>query len=57
MVRDLGKLVSDVGASSVSANWQVHDPDQELVESEDWYLRQDPRYFHGPPVPGLQARA
>jgi glycerophosphoryl diester phosphodiesterase len=55
-VRDLGKLVRRAGASTVSANWQVHDPDQKKVESEDFYLRQDPRYFHGPEVAKLQAR-
>jgi glycerophosphoryl diester phosphodiesterase len=55
-VRDVGRLVRGVGASTVSANWQVHDPDQERVKSEDFYLRQDPRYFHGPEVPRLQAR-
>jgi glycerophosphoryl diester phosphodiesterase len=55
-VRDLGKLVRGAGASTVSANWQVHDPDQEVVESGDWYLRQDPKYFHGPEVSRLQAR-
>jgi glycerophosphoryl diester phosphodiesterase len=26
------------------------------VRSTDWYLRQDPAYFHGPTVPELQRR-
>ena len=54
--RSVAALVGGVGASTVSANWQVHDPDQGTVESEDWYLRQDPAYFHGPEVARLQAR-
>lgn len=54
--RDLGKLVKAAGASTVSANWQVHDPAQGTVASEDWYLRQDPSYFHGPTVDVLHRR-
>ncbi|MFF5176252.1 glycerophosphodiester phosphodiesterase family protein [Micromonospora sp. NPDC000089] len=54
--RDLGKLVRAAGATTVSANWQVHDPAQGTVASDDWYLRQDPAYFHGPRVPVLQRR-
>lgn len=54
--RDLGKLVRAAGASTVSSNWQVHDPDQSTVVSPDWYVRQDPSYFHGPTVPVLQSR-
>jgi glycerophosphoryl diester phosphodiesterase len=54
--QDLGKLVHDAGATTVSSNWQVHDPDQPTVVSSDWYLRQDPTYFHGPTVPVLQNR-
>ena len=54
--RDLGKLVRAAGASTVSANWQVHDPAQGTVSSPDWYVRQDPAYFHGPTVPVLQRR-
>ncbi|MFC4997885.1 glycerophosphodiester phosphodiesterase family protein [Dactylosporangium cerinum] len=54
--RDLGKLVKAVGASTVSANWQVHDPAQGTVVSDDWYLRQDPSYFHGPTVDVLHRR-
>ncbi|MDW5329378.1 glycerophosphodiester phosphodiesterase family protein [Plantactinospora sp. KLBMP9567] len=54
--RDLGKLVRASGAGTVSANWQVHDPAQDTVPSADWYLRQDPAYFHGPTVADLQRR-
>ena len=54
--RDLGKLVRASGAGTVSANWQVHDPDQVPVASPDWYQRQDPAYFHGPTVSVLQDR-
>jgi glycerophosphoryl diester phosphodiesterase len=55
-VEDLGALVRGVGASTVSANWQVHDPNQGTVESEDWYLRENSLYYHGPAVPELQAQ-
>jgi glycerophosphoryl diester phosphodiesterase len=51
--RDLGKLVRRTGASVVSANWQVHDPNQVAATNDDWYLRTDPSYFHAPGVPGL----
>lgn len=54
--RDLAGLVLGAGAQTVSANWQVHDPDQGNVESKDWYLRQDPAYFHGPEVRELRER-
>ncbi|MGI5215899.1 glycerophosphodiester phosphodiesterase family protein [Plantactinospora sp. CA-290183] len=54
--RDLGKLVRAAGAGTVSANWQVHDPEQGTVASTDWYLRQNPAYFHGPTVADLQRR-
>jgi len=54
--KDLGNLVNAAGASTVSANWQVHDPDQPTVTDPDWYLRQDPAYYFGPPVPVLQRR-
>jgi glycerophosphoryl diester phosphodiesterase len=54
--RDLGSLVRAAGAATVSANWQVHDPEQPVVASEDWYLRQNPAYFHGPRVAVLQDR-
>ncbi|GGS33308.1 hypothetical protein GCM10010171_29340 [Actinokineospora fastidiosa] len=54
--RDLAKLVRQSGASTVSANWQVHDPNQGTVASEDWYLRENPAYFHGPTVAELQRK-
>ncbi|WP_343076519.1 glycerophosphodiester phosphodiesterase family protein [Jiangella mangrovi] len=52
-VRDLGRLTRQAGASTVSANWQVHDPAQGTVVSSDWYLREDPSYFHGPTIEEL----
>jgi glycerophosphoryl diester phosphodiesterase len=51
--RDLGKLVRAAGASTVSANWQVHDPAQPKAPHADWYLRQDPAYYFGPDAPTL----
>ena len=54
--RDLGALTRQSGASTVSANWQVHDPSQEAFAHPDWYLRTDPSYFHGPRVATLQDR-
>ncbi|GAA3049949.1 Glycerophosphoryl diester phosphodiesterase [Actinokineospora globicatena] len=54
--RDLATLIRQSGASTVSANWQVHDPAQATVVNPDWYLRQDPSYFHGPDVAGLHRR-
>ncbi|TWJ23170.1 glycerophosphodiester phosphodiesterase family protein [Micromonospora endolithica] len=54
--RDLGRLTRAAGAGTVSANWQVHDPAQGTVASADWYLRQNPAYFHGPDVRALQGR-
>jgi glycerophosphoryl diester phosphodiesterase len=54
--RDLGKLVRRSGAATVSANWQVHDPDQGTFAHPDWYLRRSPAYFHGPTVDVLQQR-
>ncbi|WP_233160721.1 glycerophosphodiester phosphodiesterase family protein [Actinophytocola xanthii] len=54
--RDLGTLTKAVGASTVSANWQVHDPNQGTVADPDWYLRQNPAYYHGPSVEVLQRR-
>ncbi|MFC7616000.1 glycerophosphodiester phosphodiesterase family protein [Actinokineospora soli] len=54
--QDLAKLVRASGASTVSSNWQVHDPDQGTVASPDWYLRENPAYFHGPEVPRLQRK-
>ena len=52
-VGDLGRMTRRAGASTVSANWQVHDPAQGTVESAGWYLREDPAYFHGPRIAGL----
>ena len=43
-------------ADVVSSNWQVHDPNQGHVDSTDWYLKEDPAIFHGPPSPGCSAR-
>ncbi|MFL6124126.1 glycerophosphodiester phosphodiesterase family protein [Actinophytocola sp.] len=54
--RDLGKLTRAAGASTVSANWQVHDPNQAAVANPDWYLRTDPSYYSGPTVPVLRER-
>ena len=54
--RDVGALVRAAGAGTVSANWQVHDPAQPTVANPDWYLRQNPAYFHGPKVADLQGR-
>jgi glycerophosphoryl diester phosphodiesterase len=55
-VQVVAREVRQAGASTVSANWQVHDPDLGRVASDDWYLKQDPSYFHGPEVPVLQER-
>jgi glycerophosphoryl diester phosphodiesterase len=52
--QDLGKLVRAAHADVVSANWQVHDPNQTHVDSSDDYLKQDPAIYHGPTVPELQ---
>ncbi|HST41163.1 MAG TPA: glycerophosphodiester phosphodiesterase family protein [Conexibacter sp.] len=54
--QDLGALVRRAGAGVVSANWQVHDPAQVAAPSDDWYVRTDPSYFHGPDVAGLHAQ-
>ncbi|SNY03831.1 glycerophosphodiester phosphodiesterase family protein [Paractinoplanes atraurantiacus] len=54
--RDLGALTRAAGASTVSANWQVHDPNQLANPGEDWYLRTNPACFHGPVVSVLQKR-
>jgi len=54
--QDLGKLVKAAGASTVSANWQVHDPTQTKSPNDDWYLRTDPAYYFGPDVRALQSR-
>ncbi|TDC56915.1 hypothetical protein E1212_00170 [Jiangella ureilytica] len=47
---NLGLMTRRAGASTVSANWQVHDPSQGTVVSSDWYLREDPSYFHSPEI-------
>ncbi len=52
--RDLGRLVRAAKADVVSANWQVHDPTQGKVSSPDYYLKEDPSIYHGPPVQALQ---
>ncbi|WP_406036528.1 glycerophosphodiester phosphodiesterase family protein [Micromonospora sp. NBC_00898] len=54
--QDLGELVRRSGATTVSANWQVHDPAQGTLASADWYLRENPAYFHGPDVRTLRGR-
>jgi glycerophosphoryl diester phosphodiesterase len=54
--RDLATLVRAAGASTVSSNWQVHDPHQGTVTSPDWYVREDPAYFHGPRIAQLQRK-
>ena len=54
--KDLGRLTRAAGADVVSSNWQVHDPTQGTVASSDFYLKQDPAIYHGPPVPDLQKR-
>ncbi|WP_245381035.1 glycerophosphodiester phosphodiesterase family protein [Kibdelosporangium banguiense] len=54
--RDLGALVRAAGASTVSANWQVHDEKQTKFASDDWYLRTDPKYYFGPDAPALESR-
>lgn len=42
--------------STISANWQVHDPRQARVVSSDWYLRTGPAYYFGPDAPTLAAK-
>jgi glycerophosphoryl diester phosphodiesterase len=54
--RDLGKLVRAARADTVSSNWQVHDPNQGTVASPDFYLRENPAYFHGPTIDVLHDR-
>lgn len=54
--KDLGRLVKAAKADVVSSNWQVHDPTQGKVNSADYYLKEDPAIYHGPPVPTLQDR-
>jgi glycerophosphoryl diester phosphodiesterase len=52
--RDVGALVRAAHADVVSANWQVHDPNQPVVVSDDFNVKQDPRNYHGPTVPEIQ---
>jgi glycerophosphoryl diester phosphodiesterase len=54
--RDLAQMVEAAKADVVSANWQVHDPNQGTVVSSDWYLKEDPAIYHGPPVAEIQRR-
>ncbi|MFN2488516.1 MAG: glycerophosphodiester phosphodiesterase family protein [Actinomycetota bacterium] len=51
--RNVGRLVRAAHADVVSSNWQVHDPYQAHVESEDFYAKEDPDIFHGPRIPRL----
>jgi glycerophosphoryl diester phosphodiesterase len=51
---DVGALVRAAHADVASANWQVHDPNQPVVVSDDFNIKQDPRNFHGPTVPEIQ---
>jgi glycerophosphoryl diester phosphodiesterase len=53
--RNVGTLVKAAGAEVVSSNWQVHDPYQAVVASDDYYLKEDPDIYHGPAIPELQA--
>ncbi|MFN0093075.1 MAG: glycerophosphodiester phosphodiesterase family protein [Acidimicrobiales bacterium] len=59
--QDLARLVIEAGADVVSANWQVHDPDQIVAGPADrahpdaFYQKQDPSIFHEPGVHGLHA--
>jgi glycerophosphoryl diester phosphodiesterase len=50
----LGRLGRAAKADGVSSNWQVHDPTQGTVDSPDYYLKEDPAIYDGPPVPELQ---
>lgn len=52
-IRDIGRMAKIAHASTVSANWQVHDPQQGTVDSDDWYVRENPAYFHGPEIDEL----
>ena len=55
--KDLGELVAAAKADVVSSNWQVHDPTQGKVDLADYYLKEDPAIYHGPPVPSSRTRA
>jgi glycerophosphoryl diester phosphodiesterase len=52
--QDIGALVRAAHADVASANWQVHDPNQPVVVSNDFNVKQDPRNYHGPTVPEIQ---
>ena len=54
--RDLGALVERGRADVVSANWQVHDPDQGTVASSDYYAQGGPGDLPRPAGAELQAR-
>jgi glycerophosphoryl diester phosphodiesterase len=54
--RDVGKLVRAAHADVDSPNWQVLDPNQGTVVSDDSNVKEDPRNYHGPPTPVLQSR-
>ena len=54
--RDVGKLVRAAHADVDSPNWQVLDPNQPVVVSDDYNVKQDPRNYHGPPTPVLQRK-
>jgi glycerophosphoryl diester phosphodiesterase len=51
--RNVGRLVRAAHAEVVSSNWQVHDPYQARVASDDFYAKEDPDIFHGPRIAGL----
>ena len=54
--RDLARIVEAAKADVVSANWQVHDPNQGTVASSDWYAKEHPSIYHGPSVVEIQRR-
>jgi glycerophosphoryl diester phosphodiesterase len=54
--RDVGKLVRAAGADVDSPNWQVLDPNQGTNDTGDFNTKEDPRNYHGPPVPVLQRK-
>ena len=52
--RDLAKLVLAIDADVVSSNWQVHDPNQGTVVTDNFDIKEDPRNYHGPTVREIQ---
>jgi glycerophosphoryl diester phosphodiesterase len=52
--QDVGKLVRAAHADVDSPNWQVLDPNQGTNDTGDFNTKEDPRNYHGPPVPVLQ---